>query len=75
MIDALKNAAERCDTYHAQYGVIAVWKLGAIGLELTASYGAEHVTRYLAYNELEQAVDLDRLMRTTEEAALSGLSS
>lgn len=70
-----KDAAERCDSYLVQYGVLAEWKLNPIGLMLQMEHGAERIRKYISWGELSDLRYVDGVLRSTEAHALKGLSS
>lgn len=72
--DAMRDAARRMSDVLV-YGVHAEWRLTEMGLELRAQYGAESVTRCVAYDDFSRARSPGDLLIRTERAALDGLSN
>tara|TARA_R110000851_G_scaffold16046_1_gene52499 strand:+ start:521 stop:736 length:216 start_codon:yes stop_codon:yes gene_type:complete len=71
MIARLKAAADRADNLLME-GVELVWTLSPLGFKLEGRYGAETVTKYVDFSELNNNTDP---LKEAEQRALAGLSS
>lgn len=73
-IDALENAAKRCEGYRMKYPVEITWSLEPTGLRVFGQFGVDKVERFISWTECACA-DLGREMENLELSVLKGLSS
>lgn len=71
-IKQLIEIGKRLNHYLIAHGVIADWSINENGLEFTAQYGADKVSKTLYWSDID---NFSNDVRAIENQALRGLSS